>query len=70
MGLALLRAGKRIITHPDFTAALRPDEREWWTPERLGHAMGALGIEGCRKRQGGARLTFYDLSSLEHRSTS
>ena len=67
VGLACLRVGKRMITHPDFVMALRPDERDWWTPERLGHAMGALGIEGCRKRQGGARLTFYDLSPLEHR---
>ena len=70
VGLACLRAGKRIITHPDFVGALRPDEREWWTPERLGHAMGALGIEGCRKRQGGARLTFYDLSPLERHLSS
>jgi hypothetical protein len=69
VGLACRRAGKRIITHPDFVGALRPDEREWWTPERLGHAMGALGIEGFRKRQGGARLTFYDLGPLERHLT-
>lgn len=70
VGLACLRIGKRIITHSDFVRALRPDEREWWTPERLGHAMGALGIEGFRKRQGGARLTFYDLSPLERHLSS
>ncbi len=67
VGLSLLRAGKRIITNKDFVEALRPEEREWWTPERLGHAMGALGIEAKRARKDGVRATFYDLGPLEHR---
>ncbi len=66
-GLAFLRVGKPIITHLDFVGALQPEERDWWTPERLGHAMGELGIEGRRPMEHGVRARRYDLTRLLER---
>ena len=65
---ALLTAGVHVAWREDFLKHIPPSEHDRWTEQHLGHAMGALGIEGERKRRGGgARGRCYVLTPLVDR---